>query len=236
MKNINIKKAKRQLDKSNNILYFWIIFGIFLILWRVYYFYMGHVVRWWVTFLWIGIALWLMIYPSVAIPYYSKLHRKVLCKRYQIESDYLILENLSGEILKIPWRSIRMILLNWNRPNIVATGIFFMKDRMLYQIRVDEHAGKEISYYCLRWHMENMHEIECLIVRDISKAYKLLKILVPRRLDPLANIKPAKKVDEEKFKNYIKSHFWRDRNAIESMLKELEKKQGSMKKSSNIRR
>jgi len=105
MKNININKAKSALDFGNKLLYIWIGFGIFLIIWRIYYYWIGHPVRLWVTLFWLTVAFWLIGYPLYAIPFYSRLHRSVLCDAYDIEKEYLVIRNLHKEILKIPWRN-----------------------------------------------------------------------------------------------------------------------------------
>jgi len=222
-KKVNVSKAKSALDFSIKILYFWIIFGVLLILWRVYYFYIGHPVRLWVTILGMSIALWLIGFALYAIPRELKLHKKILCKSYEINKNFVKLKNFYNEELCISWKKIRVLLLNVNNPKIIASGIFFVRNGELHQIRVDADAGVDIAYHCLKWYLDRDEMPKCVIVRDLRTAYKVLKQLVPKRLDPVSEIKPAKKIDEERFLKYIRENFWLDKKAIEMELKRLEK-------------
>ncbi len=223
MRDINIEKMRDQLNYGNRLLYFDMGFGIFLLLWRVYYYWIGHLVRFWVTFLWIGVAGWLILWPLVSIPASKKQNSSVLGVRYAIENECVVIENMLNEYLKISWENIRVLILNDYDKKILASVIFFVRDRKLHQIRVDAYAGVDIAYHCLKWYMEKGEEPKCAIVRDLRTAYKVLKQLVPKRLDPVTEIKPTKKIDEERFLKYIHENFWMDKEAIEAELERLER-------------
>ncbi len=223
MKKINIYTMKDQLDYGDRLLYFVMGFGIFLLLWRAYYYWIGYPVRLWVTFLWVGMAMWLILWPLVSIPASKKQNKSVLGVRYAIENNCVVIENMLDENLRIPWENIRVLILNDYNPKILATGIFFLMDGKLYQIRVDTDAGVDIAYHCLKWYLDRDETPKCVIIRDLRTAYKVLKQLVPKRLDPIAELKPAKKIDEERFLKYIRENFWLDKKAIEMELKRLKK-------------
>jgi len=222
MEHIDISAAKSNLDFKIHLFYFWIIFGIFLILWRVYYYWINYSIRLWVTILWFGIAAWLIGYGLVAIPFYSKLHKSILGLKYKIIENGFYIFMLNNKINNIYWEEIRVIHLN-ESPKILATAIFFIDHGKLRQVWVDADAGVDIAYHCLKWYMDRDEMPKCVIVRDLRTAYKVLKQLVPRRLDPIAELKPAKKIDEERFLKYIRENFWLDKKTIEMELKRLEK-------------
>ncbi len=223
MKSINVENIGANFRHQRHLFWGVIGFGIFLILWRIYYYWIGYPVRLWVTILWFGIASWLIGFSIKGIFWDSKIINTVLSISYGIYPEKVVVKNINNEIQNVFWKDIRVLILNKNNPKIIASGIFFVKDGKLYQIRVDADAGVDIAYHCLKWYLERGEVPKCVIVRDLGTAYKVLKQLVPKRLDPLAEIKPAKKIGEKRFSKYIRENFWMDKKAIEMELKRLEK-------------
>jgi len=93
----------------------------------------------------------------------------------------------------------------------------------MHQVWVDKSTSLDIAYHYFKWYIKKGEQSKCVILRDLRTAYKVLKQLVPRRLSPVSEIKPAKKIDEERFLKYIGENFWLHKKTIEMELKRLER-------------
>jgi len=210
-------------DAKSPMMYFiGVLFGFFLILWWLYYYLIGHPVRMWVSFLWWGTALWIILFNIYNIFDYPKKFKNTLCTEYRI-NDSIFLKKLNEDVLQLSYNDLRVIFLKNEKLHMRLSIIFFIKNNQMHQVWVDERAGLDIAYHCLKWYLDRDEMPKCVIVRDLGTAYKVLKQLVPKRLDPIAELKPAKKIDEERFLKYIRENFWLDKKTIEMELKRLEK-------------